>query len=171
MSPDFSSSPRPPSRRFIDLAALGLATILGTAAAHAAWDASRLLAQARAALLAKRDEIAADQAAIRVQEARSARLSEGLTAQILASHERTPQHVLSTIGRLLPAGARLDNVTLAYGTEVEVDLHIVAREPATYDRFLERIEESPAFRDIVFGSENRNGEMQVSLKAVYRGEP
>jgi len=171
MSPDFSSSPRPPSRRLLDLVALGLATILATAAAHAAWNANRLLTQTRVALLALRGEIAADQAGIRSQEVKAARLSEELTAQILASHESTPQHVLSAIGRLLPAGARLDSVALSYGAQVEVELRIVAREPTTYDRFLERIEGSSAFRDIAFGSENRNGEMQVSLKAIYRGEP
>jgi hypothetical protein len=169
VSPDFSSNPRPRRQRLLDLVALGLATILATAAAHAAWNASRLLTQTRAALAAKRSEIVADQSGIRAQEAKGAHLSEELAARILASHESTPQHVLSAIGRLLPAGARLDNVTLTYGAEVAVDLHVVAREPATYDRFLERIESSLDFRDIVFGSENRDGEMQVSLKAVFRG--
>ncbi len=72
------------------------------------------------------------------------------------------------LAAILPADVRLESLTLNYGARLELDLRVVARGAAAYDLFLKRCQESPLFRDVVPGAENRDGEVATTVRAAYR---
>jgi hypothetical protein len=69
---------------------------------------------------------------------------------------------------LLPAAVRLNGATLTYGAGVAVELTVVAREGAAYDRFLERLAASSRFSDILPGAESRGGAISAPIRMRYR---
>ena len=59
---------------------------------------------------------------------------------------------------------------LEYGADsVMLEMQLLTRTPEVYDQFLTRIEGSGRFSDLAFGTENRSGEMKVTVRARYRG--
>lgn len=165
-SRDFSTRPVQRSN-VVDRALLGLAAV-GLAAAVAATVAARRdLLQAMRAVADVRGDSASRPAQPRN---RTTLVREALAAQALATVEASPARVFSDLASLMPADVRLNGATLSYeeGGGVAVDLSVVAREGASYDRFLERLGASPRFADILTGSESRGGALAVPVRLRYR---
>ncbi len=82
-----------------------------------------------------------------------------------------PQRVLADLEARLPRGVRFERVGLVYGQDLRLELQVTAREARDYDRFLEALEASPRFTELVPGPENREGELRSSLGLRYVPEP
>lgn len=94
----------------------------------------------------------------------------GVSARALAASDAPPSRVLGDVATLLPEGVRLDGLDLTYGREVEVHLQVVARQAGDYDAFIERLTRSARFAGVEPGPERREGEVRVSVRAIYRAE-
>jgi len=163
---DFSTRPVPRSG-LPDLALVTLAAALLAVAGAVTLTTRRDLGEARRAVEEARREPAAGRRA----EARDGRASslQGLAAQALSTVEAPPPRILADLAALMPADVRLNRVTLTYGEGVSVELAVVAREAASYDRFLERLAASPRFTDILPGAESREGAISAPIRMRYRG--
>jgi hypothetical protein len=45
---------------------------------------------------------------------------------------------------------------------------VIARSAPAYDQFLDRLQRSPLFADVLPGDENRDGELRTSIQMTYR---
>jgi hypothetical protein len=165
---DFSSAPRRTRVTPRERALLAGAALLLAAAGYstaAAWNDLREAAAAS-------DEVRRDTAAL---DARARELSartgpgEALAEQALSSAGAPPPRVVWHLGQLLPPDVRLESLQLGYGARVAVHMQVVSRSAASYDLFLQRLEASPAFAEVVPGDENRAGAVRASIVATYRG--
>jgi len=93
---------------------------------------------------------------------------EGLAAQAQATAEAPPARILAELAALMPGDVRLNGATLTYGEGVAVELSVVAREEAAYDRFLERLAASSLFTDLLPGAESRGGAISAPIRMRYR---
>jgi len=163
--PDFSTrrsaSPRPTEFAWVGV---GLVALIGSAyGASSAWADLRM---ARSSVEAARRELATLRSRVPSSAPRPA---DDRGDQALLSLEAPPGRVLADIGRLLPAEARLDSVSLAYSKGLRVDLRVAARNAGAYDAFLRSLAESPLFSDVAPGPESREGEVAASIQLTYRG--
>jgi len=163
---DFSTRPLRRSS-VVELAAVTLAGALLLAAGAATLTARRDLAEARRAVQEARHEPGAGRRA-QAPDARASSL-QGLAAQALSTVDAPPPRVLADLAALMPAEVRLKGVTLTYGEGVAVELAVVAREAAAYDRFLERLGASSRFTDILPGAESREGAVSAPIRMRYQG--
>jgi hypothetical protein len=93
---------------------------------------------------------------------------KAIGARALLTEKAQPDEVLSDLAGLMPAGVRLDGITLAYGERLAVEIQCVADGPASYDRFLDRLAESSAFAGLEPGQEARGGgELRATVRAEY----
>jgi hypothetical protein len=168
MSParDFSTRPR---RRALARGEAGLLGLGLLAFAAAAWSAGDAWAEHRAAS-ARAAQARADTDALR---GRLGALQQGggpdagLGAQAALTGEAPPERVIAEIAGLLPADVRLESVLMTYGRQLQLELRVAARNPASFDAFLERLQRSPAFADVLPGDEDRTGSMQAVIRARY----
>jgi hypothetical protein len=165
--PDFSTRPRSQGLSFGDgvlLAAAVLCLAFAARASLSAWgeleDIQKKVEDTRRA---------ADAAKLRVLASHRIPEDETLASQIVLATIAPPPRVLAELTALLPGETRLTDLSLSYGAKVELALHVMARRASAYDLFLKRLSESPRFRDVVPGPENRNGEIQASVRMTYRG--
>lgn len=164
---DFST--RPVRRSSLaDLVLMTLAAALLVAAGAVTLTTQRDLAEARRSVEQARREPGAGRRG-QAPDGRASSL-QGLAAQALSTMEAPPPRVLADLGALMPAEVRLNGVTLIYGEGVSIDLAVVAREAASYDRFLERLAASPRFTDILPGAESREGAISAPIRMRYQGE-
>ncbi len=164
---DFSTRRRPTRRAWVEWALLGAGAVgLATSLFQAgrAWASSR---QVRASLEESQSALAA--ARDRVQTLESRRGPDSVAGQALLTLEAPPPRVVAELSYLLPADVRLDSLSLRYGARLEVEMQVVARHRGAYDGFLERLEASPLFGDVMPGPESREAEVRGSVRAVYRG--
>ncbi|MBN2370009.1 MAG: hypothetical protein JXO72_05935, partial [Vicinamibacteria bacterium] len=115
------------------------------------------------------EQIDADETRLREMKQGAREMSSTLAMRIALTQDAPPERVLAAIENILPAGARLDGITLQYGDALAVTFMVVARRPEIYDVFLERMESSSSFTDLSFGAESRDGEIRVSIDAAYLG--
>jgi hypothetical protein len=169
MSPDFQS--RPPARRITTLDAVlwVVAVLLFCLSVHETWTKTGDLRRARASVDALRAGVRSDEARLGRIRQDAAQMDARLAGRIILTQDAPPERVLAALERFLPAGARFDSVTLEYGETLGVTLSVVARRSAIFDEFLRRLESSADFTNIAFGVEAREGEVRVSVSAVYRG--
>lgn len=172
MRRDFSSRPRETAHALRDGSFLvaGLLT-----AFFAVWEAAVLrgnLTRARADLQTLRAEIASEEALARKASSREAgvRGAAQLSARVLQSVGAPPPRVVAELAALLPADVRLTSLSLAYGEHLRLEMKVEARSSAAYDVFLDRVQRSPLFTDVLPGVENRDGPVSAVVKALYRGE-
>ncbi len=173
--PDFASgrstprAARVPSERLFVLAGAGLLacalTMLFTTTR--ALDAAR--ASEQDARLAARDADA---------RLRTARTATNSTAELLAQRASLagvapPPRVLTALQAAMPGAVRLEQATLTYSAQVDLELRVVARGARDYDAFIERLGATPAFRALATGPENREGEVRalIRLQHVARSAP
>ncbi|MET0555565.1 MAG: hypothetical protein ABW221_21165 [Vicinamibacteria bacterium] len=167
MSRDFSTRPAAPARSALDvtLLAIGLVALAWSGAcAHGSWRDARVkrarVDEARRELAATRD---------RVSPVAPGAAQAALARQALASLEAAPPAVLAALSAVLPPDVRLDQLTMAYGDSVQLQLGVVARDAAAYDLFLSRLEASAQFGSVSSGEENRDGEVRATVRAAYAG--
>jgi hypothetical protein len=173
---DFSSRPRRVPARPLDLAlAAAGAALLAVSLYEAgeAWSAQR-----RAAARFEQTRREADEAQARMRELEARRgPAQGMAAQALLTTEAPPPRVLADLVALMPGDVRIDGATLSYGEPLGLQIDVAARNASSYDLFLDRLQRSPAFADVLPGEENRDGELRTSIRMSYRaavvtiGEP
>jgi hypothetical protein len=165
---DFSSQRRRRRATPAEKVLAGVAAVaLAASAAHALseWRDGR---RVRASLeQARRDS----GAAVARAQAFEARRDPGhvLASQALLTSEAPPSRVVSELSRLMPGDVRLEGLRLVYGNRLNVELRVSARTAGSYDQFIDRLERSPSFTDVLPGDENREGELRAVVRAAWRG--
>jgi hypothetical protein len=147
------------------LAVAGLALSLSIASAGGAWNDLR---RAGADLDRARSETQVAARGARALESRKGP-DAVLSARALLTAEAPPPRVLADLESLLPGDVRLVALTLEYGERLDLGLQLVARRAASYDRFLQSLQESPLFADVRPGEESRDGGVRAQVHATYRG--
>ncbi len=126
------------------------------------------LKRARQHVVDLRRQSEAAQARLRTLESRSAPTA-ALATQALLSEEAAPPRVLADLSGLMPADVKLESMSLTYGEAIAVQMQVSSRTAGSYDGFLQRLEGSPLFDDVVPGEETRDGGVSASITARYRG--
>jgi len=164
-APDFSTAPRrrPPGR---DLGLLAVAFLLALLAAGAAWSTTRERDRTRARLQEVRHAIDGAQGRLRVLETRAGAPGGPLT-QVFLNAEAPPAQVLAEVATQLPPDVRLEGISLTYGRELALEMRVVAKNPAAFDRLLEKLQSLPRLREVVPGPESREGEVRTTVRAVW----
>jgi hypothetical protein len=168
--PDFSTRGRIRETRTGELAFLGvsaLAFCLAVASAAGAW---RGLRRMEADLERTRGETESLSLQARAREARKGP-DAVLSARALLTAESPPPRVLADLEALLPPDVRLIVLSLDYGERLALRLQVAARRAASYDLFLQRLQESPLFTDVRPGEEVRDGGVRAQVEAAYRSRP
>jgi Tfp pilus assembly protein PilN len=166
--PDFSTRGRRAEARTGDLVLLavaGLALSLAITSAAGGWGDLR---RANADLDQARRETQAAVDRARALEGRKGP-DAVLSTRAFLTAEAPPQRVLADLETLLPADVRLIALTLDYGDRLDLGLQIAARHAASYDRFLQALQQSPLFTDVRPGEEVRDGGVRAQVQAAYRG--
>jgi hypothetical protein len=167
--PDFSTTPRPrraPARELLAVAlgllALGLAAGIASATRQQAGAARGRVAEVRR-------EIDSLQARLRALDARTTQGGE-ILSRAAAAGEAPPERIVAALARALPDDARLESLTIAYGDAVFLEMQLVARDAAAWDRALDRLVRTGPFEEVIPGSERRDGEIRTRVTARWAGE-
>ncbi|HEY2941535.1 MAG TPA: hypothetical protein VGN09_03785 [Vicinamibacteria bacterium] len=164
---DFSSRPRRQASRPVDLALLAAGTVALLLSAYTTAHAWNGRQRARARVEETRREGEALQARVRELDARR-EPAQAIAYQALLTAEAPPPRVLADLVALMPGDVRLDAVSLSYGEPLRLRVDVVARTASSYDLFLDRLQRSPLFADVLPGEENREGELRTSIQMAYR---
>ena len=168
--PDFSTRGRPAETRSGELAFLGvsaLALVLAVTSAAGAW---RDLRRAQEDLERTRHETESLALQARAHEDRKGP-DAVLSARALLTAESPPPRVLADLETLLPADVRLLGLNMEYGERLALRLQVAARRAASYDLFLQRLQDSPLYTDVRPGEEVRDGGVRAQVEAAYRTGP
>lgn len=161
--PDFATTPRPERPPRWELAALAVALLALSWAARASWTARAEAREAQVRLSGVRREIDAVRPRLRALEASSAAAVER-RAQAAAA---PPLRIVAGVAGALPAGARVERLSIAYGGDVSLEMQVVARDASAWDRLLDRLERAPEFAEVEPGPETRKGEMRTVVRARW----
>ncbi len=164
---DFSSRPRRRAARPVDLAVLAAGTAAFVLSGYTTTNAWNGRQRARARVEETRRESEAVQARVRELDARR-EPAQAIAYQALLTAEAPPPRVLADLVALMPGDVRLDAVSMTYGEPLGLRVEVVARTPSSYDLFLDRLQRSPLFTDVLPGEENRAGELRTSIQMTYR---
>ena len=167
-SPDFSSKPRRRRPEPFDLGLLGVGLLTLLVASYATGTSWAEFKRARQHVTDIRRDTQAAQEQLKSLEARSAPTA-ALGAQALLSADAPPPRVLSELAALMPPDVKLESVALAYGDGIGLQMQVSAKGGGAYEAFLQRLEGSPLFDDVVPGEETRDGGVAASIQARYRG--
>ncbi|PYQ48891.1 MAG: hypothetical protein DMF78_20105 [Acidobacteria bacterium] len=165
---DFSSRPRRRRPAPADLGLLGVGLLTLVVAGYATGTSWADLKRARQHVVDVRRQSEAAQARLRALESRSAPTA-ALATQALLSEEAAPPRVLADLSGLMPADVKLESMSLTYGEAIAIQMQVSSRSAGSYDAFLQRLEGSPLFDDVVPGEETRDGGVSASITARYRG--
>ncbi len=107
------------------------------------------------------------------QTAESARRTLLKSSDLLvaaSSVESSPEQVMRDLAEILPEGVAVVSYRFEYQPDAtaRVDLGVVARGPAAYDRFLSALSKSERFSDIRPGSESRPGLVRATVVVLHR---
>ena len=167
---DFSSRPR--ARRFSrPQSALLVAGLVALAAA--AWAAGDRWGEHRAAAVRlARTRAQTEELRSRIQGLRAGTgPDDAVAAQALLTAEAAPPRVLARLAELMPGDVRLEAASLDYGEHVELELRVAARTPASFDLFVDHLQRSPSFAQVLPGEEDRRGGMTATVRARWAGAP
>jgi hypothetical protein len=166
---DFSSRPRRHAPQPMDLGLLGIGVLTLIVAGYATGTSWAEFKRARQHVVDVRRESQAGQARLHALETRSAPTAL-LATQALLSTDAAPPRVLAELAVLMPSEVKLESVSLAYGDGITIQMQVSARAGAAYDAFLQRLEGSPLFDEVIPGDESRDGGVAASIQAHYRGD-
>jgi len=168
MTRDFSTRPRRAPRvggvLFVVVGVLAVAL-----SAYRAVQDRRAWARETALAEKATEDLGQLQERIRSLQAAQGLGDQTLVSRIALSAQAPPRALLAELGKALPADVRLIDMTLFYGQQLAVEMHIEARRPEAYDEFLSRLGQSASFHDIVPGAESREGAVQATVKARFGG--
>jgi ASC-1-like (ASCH) protein len=71
----------------------------------------------------------------------------------------------------MPPDVKLESLALTYGDGIGMTMHVSAKSVGAYDTFLQRLESSPLFEEVIPGEEARDGGVTASIAMSYRGGP
>jgi Tfp pilus assembly protein PilN len=165
---DFSSRPRRRPPQPLDVGLLGIGVLTLILASYATGTSWAEFKRARQHVADVRRETEAGQARLRTLEARSAPTA-ALANQALLSSDAAPPRVLSDLAAVLPPDVKLDSLALAYGDGIGMQMQVSAKGTGAYEVFLQRLEASPLFEEVIPGEELRDGGVTASIQARYRG--
>jgi hypothetical protein len=165
---DFSSRPRARRPAPADLGLLGIGLLTLVVAGYATGTSWADLKRARQHVVDLRRQSEAAQARLRTLESRSAPTA-ALATQALLSEEAAPPRVMADLSGLMPPDVKLEAMGLTYGEAITIQMQVSSRSGGSYDAFLQRLEGSPLFDDVVPGEETRDGGVSASISARYRG--
>jgi hypothetical protein len=167
--PDFSTAPRKRRSRTLERLAVVAGLLVLGASAGSAWKARVEARQAHARLAAVDRDIVSATARRNALVPRSGAGAERV-ARVAASRSAPPATVVAAVAAVLPADARIERLAIDYGRTVTLEMLVVAREAAAWDRFLDRLERSPRFREVEPGPESRDGEVRSVVRARWSGD-
>lgn len=165
---DFSSRPRRRVPRPVDLGLIGVGLLTLIVASYATGTSWAEFKRARQHVANVRKETQAAQARLKTLEARSAPTA-ALANQALLSTDAPPPRVLADLSALMPPDVKLEGLSLAYGDGIGLQMQVSAKVGGAYEAFLQRLERSPLFDEVVPGEESRDGGVSASIQARYRG--
>jgi hypothetical protein len=165
--PDFSTTPRPRRPPVKDVIALGIGLLALSVAIHAAWTARREVRAARDRLAGVRSEITTLEARVQAFGARGA--GGPLLSRAAGAFDAPPERIVATLGRALPDDARVERLTIVYGDQISLEMQLVARNPAAWDRTLERLVQTPSLEKLSPGPERREGEIRTTIRGQWAG--
>ena len=164
---DFSSRPRRRPARPLDLALLSGGVLALLYSGYVGGDAWSGLRRGEARVEEALGESAATQARVRELEA-SRGTAQTAAYQALLTAEAPPPRVLASLAELMPGDVRLEAVSFSYANPLALQIDVSARNASSYDLFLDRLQRSPRFADVLSGEENRDGELRTSIQMTYR---
>jgi len=167
--PDFSTVPRPrraPARELVAviLGLLALGFAIRTASAT-----RREASAARERVASVRREIGSLEARLRAVDARTTQGGEML-GRAAAAGEAPPERIVAAIARALPDDARIERLTIGYDDAISLEMRLVARDAAAWDRALDRLVRAGPFEEVIPGPEHREGEIRTTVSARWAGE-
>jgi Tfp pilus assembly protein PilN len=165
---DFSSRPRRRPPQPVDLGLIGIGVLTLIFAGYATGTSWADFKRARQHVADVRRDTEAAQARLKTMEARSAPTA-ALATQALLSADAAPPRVLAELAALMPPDVKLDSLNLTYGEGIGMSMHVSAKGAGAYEAFLQRLESSPLFEEVVPGEETRDGGVSASIEMRYRG--
>jgi hypothetical protein len=165
---DFSSRPRRRPPQPVDLGLIGIGVLTLIFAGYATGTSWADFKRARQHVADVRRDTEAAQARLKTMEARSAPTA-ALGTQALLSTDAAPPRVLAELAALMPPDLKLDSLSLSYGEGIAMSMHVSAKNTGAYEAFLQRLEASPLFEEVVPGEETRDGGVAASIEMRYRG--
>jgi hypothetical protein len=165
---DFSSRPRRRPARPVDLGLLGIGVLTILVASYATGTSWAEFKRARQHVAEMRRETQAGQARLKTLEARSAPTA-ALANQALLSADAPPPRVVSDLAAVMPPDVKLESLALSYGDGIGIQVQVSAKAGSAYEAFLQRLESSPLFEDVIPGEETRAAGVSASVQMRYRG--
>jgi hypothetical protein len=162
--PDFSTAPRHSRVPAWETLAVGAAVLALALAAAGAWRAREEARSARSRLAEVRREVDAAAKRQRALEALARGPARGLPAA-----EAPPARVVADLAAALPAGVRLQRLVIDYARQGAVEMEVVARDAASWDRLLAGLDGAPWLREVEPGPEARDGEVRTVVRAKWVG--
>jgi hypothetical protein len=167
---DFSSRPRRRPPQPVDLGLIGIGVLTLIFAGYATGTSWADFKRARQHVADVRRDTEAAQARLKTMEARSAPTA-ALATQALLSSDAAPPRVLADLAALMPPDVKLDSLNLSYGEGIGMSMRVSAKGAGAYEAFLQRLESSPLFEEVVPGEEARDVGVTASIEMRYRGGP
>jgi len=152
----------------MDLGLIGIGLLTLIFAGYATGTSWADFKRARQHVADVRRDTEAAQARLKTMEARSAPTA-ALATQALLSADAAPPRVLADLAALMPPDVKLDSLSLTYGEGIGLTMRVSARSGGAYEAFLQRLEGSPSFDEVVPGEEARDGGVSASIDVRYRG--
>jgi len=162
--PDFSTAPRRSRVPAWETVAVGAGLLAVALSATGAWRAREEARAARSRLAEVRRDVEATAARQRALEV----LARG-PARGLAAAEAPPARIVADLASAIPAGVRLERLLIDYARDGAVEMDVVARDAASWDRLLARLEGAPWLREVQPGPEAREGEVRTLVRARWVG--
>jgi len=101
-------------------------------------------------------------------EALAAR-ARGEAPGLLSAADALPAQIVAGLASALPGDARLERLSIDYARGGTLEMHVVARDAAAWDRLIAQLERSPEFRDVAPGPETRDAEVRSAIRARWAG--
>jgi Tfp pilus assembly protein PilN len=152
----------------VDLGLVGVGALTLILASYATGTSWAEFKRARQHVVDVRKETEAGQARLKALEERSAPTA-ALAMQALLSSDAAPPRLLADLAAVLPPDVKLDSLAMTYGDGIALQMQVAAKSGGAYEVFLQRLEASPLFEDVIPGEEMRDGGVTASIQARYRG--
>jgi Tfp pilus assembly protein PilN len=162
--PDFSTTPHPSHIPAWEALAVGIGLAALILAGGGAWRARQEARQAMARLAEVQREVEATSARLRVLDARAREATPALPAA-----EAPPARIVADIASVLPGDARLERLSIDYARGGVLEMNVVARDAASWDRLLDRLERASWLREVQPGPEDREAEVRSLIRARWAG--
>jgi Tfp pilus assembly protein PilN len=160
--PDFSTSPRPARHPSWGTLGVGAGLAVLVLAAGESWRAGQEAGQARARLSDVRREVEAASLRLKAKDARA----RGATSALPAA-EAPPARIVANLASILPGDTRLERLSIDYARGGALEMHVVARDAASWDRLLDRLARAPWLREVQSGPEAREAEVRSVVRARW----